>query len=192
MAVGAIINSLDVILKDKICRSVFAAVRPPGHHCDNETITGFCFFNNVAVGVRYAQKELGIKKIAIFDWDVHVGDGTSNIFYDDPSVLLISIHRFDSGNMYPGPIGTYERIGEKEGEGYNIFFGFDTYDEKVNGKVTDRDYIYACSTLLFPILRQFEPELIFVSSGFDSGEGDPLGQIAITPVGYSWMTEGLK
>lgn len=188
MAVGAIINSLELMFSYQICKSVFAGIRPPGHHSDCENPTGFCIFNNVAIGARYAQKELGLKKVAIFDWDIHAGDGTSKIFYDDPSVLVISIHRYDNAQFYPGQIGYYERIGEKEGEGYNINFGFDTFDEGKNGKVTDRDYIYACSTLLFPILRQFEPELILVSCGFDSGINDPLGQIAITPVGYSWMT----
>jgi histone deacetylase 6 len=100
--------------------SVFAIVRPPGHHAHCSAIGGFCFFNNVAIAARVAQKEFKKKKICIFDWDVHVGDGTANIFYDDDTVLYISIHRFDQGAFFPGQKGRLEMIGEGKGRGYNI------------------------------------------------------------------------
>ena len=87
--------------------TAFCIVRPPGHHAFCAHVAGFCFFNNAAISARFAQKEFGMKKVCIFDWDVHVGDGTSEIFYEDDSVLYISIHRFDNGSFYPGPAGKY-------------------------------------------------------------------------------------
>lgn len=100
--------------------SIFAIVRPPGHHAHCSAINGFCFFNNVAVAGRVAQKEFNKRKVCIFDWDIHVGDGTSNVFYNDDSVLYISIHRYDMGKFFPGPKGKLEMIGECKGKGYNI------------------------------------------------------------------------
>jgi len=104
--------------------SVFAIVRPPGHHAHCSSIGGFCFFNNVAVAARVAQKEFNKRKVVIFDWDVHVGDGTTNVFYNDDTVLYISIHRYDMGTFFPGPKGKLEMIGECKGKGYNIHFPF--------------------------------------------------------------------
>ena len=104
--------------------SAFAIVRPPGHHAHCSAIGGFCFFNNVAVAARVAQKEFNKRKVCIFDWDVHVGDGTANVFYNDDSVLYISIHRYDMGKFFPGPLGKYEMIGECKGKGYNLQFPF--------------------------------------------------------------------
>ena len=103
---------------------MFAIVRPPGHHAHCSSTAGFCFFNNAAVAARVAQKEYGKKKVLIFDWDVHVGDGTSNIFYDDETVLCISIHSHDMGKFFPGPKGKLELIGEGNGKGYNINFPY--------------------------------------------------------------------
>ena len=100
--------------------SAFAIVRPPGHHAHCGGIAGFCFFNNVAVAARVAQKEFNKRKICIFDWDVHVGDGTASVFYNDDSVLYISIHRYDMGKFFPGPFGKLEMIGDCQGKGYNI------------------------------------------------------------------------
>jgi len=117
--------------------SVFAIVRPPGHHAHCSAICGFCFFNNVAVAARVAQKEFNKRKVCIFDWDIHVGDGTSNVFYNDDSVLYISIHRFDMGTFFPGPKGKHEMIGECKGKGYNIQFPFNL--PKKSGKSAEED-----------------------------------------------------
>jgi histone deacetylase 6 len=103
-----------------------------------------------------------------------VGDGTSAIFYDDDSVLYVSIHRFDNGSFYPGPLGKHSRTGEGKGRGYNVHFPFNV--EKSQSKlIGDHDYIYACEALIFPIIKEFNPELIIISAGFDSALGDPLG-----------------
>ena len=101
--------------------SGFALVRPPGHHAHCEEDNGFCFFNNASIAANTALRSFPhIKKVAIFDWDVHCGDGTSQIHYRDPSVLYCSIHRFDKGQFYPGKVGGYERVGVAKGVGYNV------------------------------------------------------------------------
>jgi histone deacetylase 6 len=125
-------------------------VRPPGHHAHCADIGGFCFFNNVAVAARVAQKEFNKRKVVIFDWDVHVGDGTANVFYNDSSVLYISIHRYDMGKFFPGPLGKLEMIGECQGRGYNLQFPFNL-PQKTTGTeddeqqtIGDSDYIFVC------------------------------------------------
>lgn len=136
--------------------------------------------------------------MVIFDWDVHVGDGTSNVFYNDDSVLYISIHRFDMGKFFPGPLGKLEMIGEGNGKGYNIHFPFNLPKLKPGEEhdksqiIGDKDYIYVCETLFFPIIREFAPDLIIISAGFDSAKGDPIGHIEVSPMGYAYMTQGLR
>ena len=119
MAAGGAIEGVRAVMNSEVDSS-FCIIRPPGHHASCSNVAGFCFFNNAAVGARYAQKEFGVKKVAIFDWDVHVGDGTSDIFYEDDSVLYMSIHRFDNGAFYPGPSGKHNKVGDHKGRGYNI------------------------------------------------------------------------
>ena len=103
-----------------------------------------------------------------------MGDGTSEIFYEDDSVLYISIHRFDNGSFYPGPAGKHTKTGEGKGRGYNIQYPFNV--EKSQSKIVgDDDYIYVCETLFFPIIKEFAPDFIIISAGFDSALGDPLG-----------------
>ena len=119
-------------------------MRPPGHHADFSNCNGYCIYNNVAIASKYAQQKYSAKKVAIFDWDIHAGDGTSKIFYQDSSVLYISIHRYDEGDFYPFAHGDYKNIGESKGEGYNVHFAFDAYDQRANGIIGDKDYIYAC------------------------------------------------
>lgn len=130
---------------------------------------------------------------------MHVGDGTANVFYNDETVLYISVHRFDMGKFFPGPKGKHEMIGECKGKGFNIQFPFNIpkSDPKniINGEnnnVGDNDYIYVCEQFLFPLIREFAPDLIIISAGFDSAKGDPLGGIEISPIGYAWMTQGLR
>lgn len=144
-----------------------------------------------------AQTQYDKKKVCIFDWDVHVGNGTSSIFYEDDTVLYISIHRSDQGNFYPGKNQSHEMTGKDKGRGFNIHFPFDKpfyYSEElmVTQNIGDNDYIYVCEELLFPIIKQFDPDLIIISAGFDSAKGDPLGGIGVSPVGFAWMTQGLR
>jgi histone deacetylase 6 len=123
LSAGGAIEGVRAVMNHEVDTS-FCIIRPPGHHASCQNAAGFCFFNNAAVAARYAQKEFGVKKVVIFDWDVHVGDGTSAIFYEDDTVLYMSIHRFDNGAFYPGPAGKHNKIGDHKGRGYNIHFPF--------------------------------------------------------------------
>lgn len=136
-----------------------------------------------------AQRENpSVKKVCIFDWDVHVGDGTADIFKDDPSVLYISIHRFDQGKFYPGPAGRHDIIGQGSGKGFNIQWPFNIPSKK-GDMIGDLDYVYACQQLFLPVVKEFAPDLLIISAGFDSALGDHLGEVGVTPTGYAYMTQ---
>jgi histone deacetylase 6 len=171
--------------------SAFALVRPPGHHASCGAARGFCFFNNVAVAAKVAIRDNPhINKVAIFDWDVHYGDGTSEVFYSDPNVLYCSIHRYDNGTFYPvNTQGNFDKIGEGAGTGFNIQFPF---NKEPNEDVGDNEYIFAFETVFYPRIRQFDPDLIIISAGFDCAKGDPLGGVQVSPGGFAYMTQRLR
>ncbi|THG99948.1 hypothetical protein EW026_g2521 [Hermanssonia centrifuga] len=148
---------------------------------------GFCFFNNVAVAVRVVQQLTPIKRILILDWDVHHGNGTQRAFYDDPSVLYISLHRYDNGEYYPnGPFGSMLSCGEGPGLGYSVNI---PWPEKGMG---DADYLHAFQSIVMPIAMEFAPELVIISAGFDAADGDDLGECHVSPTGYAHMTHMLS
>ncbi|MCX7727485.1 MAG: histone deacetylase [Chitinispirillaceae bacterium] len=176
-AVACVISAVDAIYRGEI-RNCFCNVRPPGHHAHNEAHRdglnqgeGFCFFNNVAVGVRYAQKRYGATKVLIVDWDYHHGNGTEWTFYDDPSVFYFSTHRLMA---YPGS-GSATRTGMGKGMGYN--FNYPLPDPKHPfGHVFDEDLLRALNILIDKINSiSFTPDIIFISAGFDGLKSDPLG-----------------
>jgi len=185
-AVGAVILSLDSVMRGDWV-GAYAVVRPPGHHAGRSgralmaPTQGFCIFNNVAVGSMYALMR-GARRVAILDVDVHHGNGTQEIFYDDPRVLYISLHQ-DPTTLYPGT-GFAEEIGEGEGEGYNIniplppLSGDDVYDK-------------ALEELVWPVLREFKPDLIMVSLGFDAHEGDTIANLRLSLNSYLKIYRGL-
>ena len=156
MSAGASVECCDRVFSsentDRKIDSAFAAIRPPGHHASCQAIRGFCLLNNAAIATKYVQGDLGKKKVCIFDWDIHVGDGTSEIFYEDDSVLYISMHRYDDGMFYPGKGGSWQLLGKDKGLGYNVHFGFNAYS---NPNISDLDYIFASSALLMPIIKEF-------------------------------------
>ena len=115
-----------------------------------------------------------------------MGDGTSDILYKDDSILFISIHRSDNGRFYAAKHGSADKAGEGPGEGYTVLFAINR--EPKEEPISDKDYIFACESVFFPIIREFAPDLIMISAGFDSAHGDLLGQFDVTPVGYSWIT----
>ncbi|KAI3618931.1 histone deacetylase clr3 [Moniliophthora roreri] len=168
-------------------QKAFAIVRPPGHHAEPDEHMGFCFFNNVAVAARVIQQTTNIKKILILDWDVHHGNGTQRAFYDDPTILYISLHRYEGGTFYPcGPFGALQSCGEGEGLGYSINI---PWPEKGMG---DADYLHAFHKVVMPIAMEFAPEMVIISAGFDAAQGDELGECLVSPAGYAHMTHMLS
>jgi acetoin utilization deacetylase AcuC-like enzyme len=154
-------------------------VRPPGHHAEADKAMGFCLFNNIAVGAAYARSR-GCGRVAIVDYDVHHGNGTQWIFYDDPSVLFVSSHQFP---FYPGT-GAASETGRGQGSGYtlNIPLTIGSRDEEI-------ERLYEAQAL--PAVRRFAPDLILVSAGFDAHERDPLGQLRMTTEGFARLSRML-
>ncbi|KAF5730197.1 histone deacetylase 5 [Tripterygium wilfordii] len=188
LAAGSVVEVAEKVAKGEL-DSAFAIVRPPGHHAEHTEAMGFCLFNNVAVAASFLlneRPELGIKKILIVDWDVHHGNGTQKMFWRDPRVLFFSVHRHEFGNFYPcNDDGAYTNVGEGPGAGYNVNVPWE------NGRCGDADYLAVWDHILVPIAKEFDPDMILVSAGFDAAVGDPLGGCCITPYGYSVMLKKL-
>ncbi|EJD05919.1 histone deacetylase clr3 [Fomitiporia mediterranea MF3/22] len=186
LSCGGVIEAALAVARGELEKS-FAIVRPPGHHAEPEEHMGFCFFNNVAVAARVVQQLTPLKRILILDWDVHQGNGTQRAFNDDPSVLYISIHRYENGIFYPGgPFGGLDSCGEGAGEGTSVNI---PWPEAGMG---DAEYIHAFTRIVIPIAMQFAPELVIISAGFDAADGDDLGECHVTPAGYAMMTHMLS
>jgi acetoin utilization deacetylase AcuC-like enzyme len=161
-------------------RRAFLLVRPPGHHATGPRGMGFCLFNNVAVATAYARAELGVERVMIVDWDVHHGNGTQDIFYDDPHVLYLSFHE---KNHYPGT----GAVGETGGEGARGF----TVNTPLSAGAGNGAARLFFTLLVEPLARAWRPELLLVSSGFDSESGDPLGDLELSGTAYQWMASRL-
>ncbi len=146
--------------------------------------------NNVAIAAKYAFKVKGVKRILIFDWDVHHGNSTYEIYKDDPNVLFISLHRYDNGLYYPGKIGALENIGGGKAAGTKVHVPWSMGCQ--SHLIGTSEYIHIFEKLLFPICQEFNPDLVFISAGFDSMKGDPLGSLSVEPPGYEYMTKRLK
>ncbi|KAI4465633.1 histone deacetylase [Holotrichia oblita] len=170
-------------------RNGFAIVRPPGHHAEPEQAMGFCFFNSVAIAARLLQTEHRVHKILIFDWDVHHGNGTQQIFYDDPRVLVISIHRHDDGNFFPGT-GNPDECGSGPGMGFNVNIA---WSGGLNPPLGDAEYLAAFRSVVMPIALEFSPDIVLVSAGFDAAEGHSanLGGYRVSPACFGYMTRQL-
>ncbi|XP_076670037.1 histone deacetylase 4 isoform X3 [Andrena cerasifolii] len=188
MAVGCVV---DLALKTAMgdIKNGFAVVRPPGHHAETNQAMGFCFFNSVAIAARLLQQKLDVRKILILDWDVHHGNGTQQMFYDDPRVLYLSIHRHDEGNFFPGTGGPTE-CGAGEGLGYNVNIA---WSGGLNPPMGDAEYLAAFRTIVMPIAKAFDPSIILVSAGFDAavGHSPPLGGYKVSPACFGKMTQQL-
>ncbi|KAF9049799.1 histone deacetylase complex protein [Panaeolus papilionaceus] len=185
LSCGGAIEACLAVARNELKRT-FAIVRPPGHHAEPDEHMGFCFFNNVAVAARAVQQCTPLKKILILDWDVHHGNGTQRAFNDDPSVLYMSLHRYEQGNFYPcGPFGSLESCGEGEGSGFSVNIPWPCKG------MGDAEYIYAFQKIIMPIAIEFAPELVIISAGFDAAAGDELGECLVSPAGYAHMTHML-
>uniref|UniRef100_A0A8C6DAJ8 Histone deacetylase n=1 Tax=Moschus moschiferus TaxID=68415 RepID=A0A8C6DAJ8_MOSMO len=167
----------------------FAVVRPPGHHADHSTAMGFCFFNSVAIACRQLQQQGKASKILIVDWDVHHGNGTQQTFYQDPNVLYISLHRHDDGNFFPGS-GAVDEVGAGSGEGFNVNVA---WAGGLDPPMGDPEYLAAFRMVVMPIAREFSPDLVLVSAGFDAAEGHPppLGGYHVSAKCFGYMTQQL-
>jgi acetoin utilization deacetylase AcuC-like enzyme len=177
LAVGGLLEAVDSLLTPhsalRTPNSVFAFVRPPGHHAEPARGMGFCIFNNVAIAAEYAKEKYGLKRVLIVDWDLHHGNGTQRAFYGDPGVLFFSSHQYP---YYPGT-GGFDEAGSGDGEGFTVNAPFPT-------GFGDAEYIHVYGRILKPIALEYRPELILVSAGFDPFVKDPLGGMEVTGEGF--------
>ena len=177
LSAGAGMKAIDQLIDGNI-HNAFCAVRPPGHHAEQDHAMGFCLFNNVGIAARYAQKTKGLNKIFIFDWDVHHGNGSQHSFYSDPSIYYSSTHQYP---FYPGT-GAKEETGTGDGLGTTLNLPMDAYSD-------DDDYLSAIENKLIPEIQHYKPDLIIISAGFDAHQNDPLAQIQLTTECFGKMTE---
>ena len=176
LAAGAACQAVDHVLDSDNGARAFAVVRPPGHHAEHGKAMGFCLFNNIAVAAAHARAR-GVTRVAIVDYDVHHGNGTQWSFYDDPSVLFISSHQFP---YYPGT-GAADETGTGAGKGFTV-------NLPLEAGATDADYEVAYGRVALPVLRQFNPEVILVSAGFDAHYRDPLAGMRLTTEAFGRLT----
>jgi len=177
-AAGSVIEAVKRCNEKEIQRA-FCAVRPPGHHASSDRASGFCIFNNIAIGARYAQK-IGYKRVLITDFDVHHGDGTQHIFEDDDTVFYFSTHQ---SPLYPGTGNDSER-GTGKGEGY-------TYNITMRAGSGDKEYIYVYQNVLPEITRKFKPDIILVSAGYDIHMNEPLADIRVSNEGVRSIVQNI-
>ena len=180
LAAGAGLACVDYAMSEPNGRA-YALTRPPGHHASADQAMGFCLFNNAALAARYARARYGVGRVAILDWDVHHGNGTQEIFYEDPEVLFISIHQ---DRLYPADMGTIGERGSGAGLGANV-------NVPLPAGSGDAGYLTAMSEVVLPSLAAFRPDLVVLSSGQDAAASDPLGRMSVTTEGFRRMTAQL-
>jgi acetoin utilization deacetylase AcuC-like enzyme len=179
LAAGAAVDAVERVM-GAADTTALALVRPPGHHAERARAMGFCLFNNVAVAAAHA-RTLGANRVAIVDFDVHHGNGTQHTFERDPSILYISTHQYP---YYPGT-GAADEVGVGEGAGFTV-------NVPLESGAVDSDYRIAFDEIVLPVLRQFRPDLLLVSAGFDAHERDPLATMRLTSEAFGAMTMGLR
>ncbi|MCL4871661.1 MAG: histone deacetylase [Anaerolineae bacterium] len=180
-AVGACCQGVDEIMSGRVHNGM-VLVRPPGHHAEKKSFGGFCLFNNIAAAARHAQINHGLQRVLILDFDVHHGNGTQDIFYDDPSVLFISTHLY-TGFFYPGT-GSARETGIGLGLGYTLNVPFPP-------GVGDNGYAQVFTELIRPAVAAFQPEFILISAGYDAHWADPLASAGLSLTGYAHLSRTL-
>jgi acetoin utilization deacetylase AcuC-like enzyme len=180
LAAGGAMNAVAAVLRGEV-DNVYALVRPPGHHAERDQGRGFCIFGNTALAAIHARDDHGVERVAVVDWDVHHGNGTEHAFYDDPSVLTISLHQ---DNLYPAGSGLVEHTGEGAGEGYNV--NIPLPPGSAGGA-----YEAAMERVVVPAIRAFRPGIILVASGLDASMLDPLAMMMLESTHYASMTRML-
>ncbi|XP_022693551.1 histone deacetylase 5-like isoform X4 [Varroa jacobsoni] len=188
MAAGCVIELACRVTAGDV-KNGFAVVRPPGHHAEHQQAMGFCFFNSLAVAAKKAQQRFNLERILIVDWDVHHGNGIQQIFYRDPRVLYISMHRHDEGNFFPGT-GDPHEIGEEAGRGFNVNVA---WSGGLNPPMGDAEYLAAFRSIVMPIARDYRPQLVLVACGFDAAKGHKttLGGYNVSAACFGAMTRQL-
>ena len=175
-AAGGVLRAVDLVLSGE-AKNAFVAVRPPGHHAEPQTSMGFCLFGNIALGVKHALDFHGLKKVAVIDFDVHHGNGTQEILWEESRCLTFTSQQIP---LWPGT-GTEEEQGH-----YNNIVNI-PLPPGSTGELMRQKY----DALVFPVLRKFEPDLILISAGFDAHEADPLAELNWSTADFSWLTERL-
>ncbi|XP_031365832.1 histone deacetylase 6 isoform X2 [Apis dorsata] len=184
LAVGSTINLVESICKGEIQNVIYS--RPPGHHAMKSEYCGYCFFNNVAIAAEKVLCNNLANKILIVDWDVHHGQATQQMFYDNPRVIYFSIHRYENGEFWPNlRESNFHFVGDDLGEGYN----FNVPLNKIG--MTNADYLAIFQQVLLPMAYEFQPDLIIVSAGYDAALGCPEGEMLITPACYAHLLSSL-
>jgi acetoin utilization deacetylase AcuC-like enzyme len=179
LAAGAAIDAVERVMGGSH-RAAVALVRPPGHHAERAKAMGFCLFNNVAVAAAHA-RTLGARRVAIVDYDVHHGNGTQHIFESDPAILYVSTHQYP---YYPGT-GAADEVGTGQGSGFTV-------NVPLEAGAGDGDFRTAFDEVVIPVVRQFEPDLLMISAGFDAHADDPLGGLRLTSGAFGAMTMALR
>jgi len=182
LSTGGAIEAVRNVVQDDEIKNAYALTRPPGHHAEKNQGMGFCIFNNIVIAAKFAQNEIGVKKILILDWDAHHGNGTEDAFYDDDSVCFISIHQ---DNLEPIGRGKKEHIGKGQGTGFN-------YNIPLLPASGDAVYKYTFDKIVTPIVHKFKPELILISAGQDASIFDPLARMMVSADGYKWMAKRMQ
>ncbi|MGQ9661352.1 MAG: histone deacetylase family protein [Kiritimatiellia bacterium] len=177
MAVGGVLNAVDAVVSGLV-RNAFCIVRPPGHHATPDRGMGFCIFNNVAIAARHAQRKHSIERILIVDWDVHHGNGTQDIFWEDPTVFYFSTHQWP---CYPGT-GRAGEIGGGPGKGFTLNCPFAAGSGR-------KELLDALREKLMPAMRSFRPQFVFISAGFDTLSTDPIGGFTLAPEDFAEVTD---
>ncbi len=177
LAVGGILRACDQVMERRV-KNAFCLVRPPGHHAEPQQAMGFCLFSNVAIAARYLQIEHRLERILIVDWDVHHGNATQHIFYEDPSVFYFSVHQYP---FFPGTGAASER-----GTGPGIGATLNVPMKPGRG---DQEWIAAFHDQLVPAMERFRPQFVLISAGFDAHWEDKMAQQKVTDEGFRVMSE---
>ncbi|MBI4617518.1 MAG: histone deacetylase [Planctomycetes bacterium] len=176
LSAGGAISAAEAVLDGRVRRAL-ALVRPPGHHATRDVAMGFCLLNNVAVAARHLRVARGVRRVAILDWDVHHGNGTQEIFYDDPTVLYLSFHRWP---FYPGT-GAADETGAGEGKGFTV-------NVPLSAGTPRAEYLDRFQTVLEEKVKPFAPEFVLVSAGFDAYRDDPIGGLGLETMDFATLT----